>query len=140
MAPSPKVVEPPTSGLWRVGRSPDPLRFSDPLDPGLLESRATGNRFDSPTGDYRVCYFATTLDGCFGETLSRFRPDPGLSSIADEEEFMALGEVPAGRPSIVVVLVGAVALMLIAVYPVRNLVKDPVRRLGALGRDAPGGS
>ena len=95
MALSPKVVEPPKSGLWRVGRSPDPLRFSDPLDPELLESRATGNRFDSPTGDYRVCYFATTLDGCFGETLSRFRADPGLSSIADEEEFMALGEVPA---------------------------------------------
>jgi hypothetical protein len=95
VAPNPKVVEPPKSGLWRVGRSPDPLRFSDPLDPDLLESRATGNRFDSPTGDYRVCYFATTLDGCFGETLSRFRPDPGLSSIADEEEFMALGEVPA---------------------------------------------
>ncbi len=52
MAPSPKVVEPPKSGLWRVGRSLDPLRFSDPLD-------------------------------------------PGLSAIADEEEFMALGEVPA---------------------------------------------
>jgi RES domain len=95
VAPNPKVVEPPKSGLWRVGRSPEPLRFSDPLDPELLESRATGNRFDSPTGDYRVCYFATTLDGCFGETLSRFRPDPRLSSIADEEEFMALGEVPA---------------------------------------------
>jgi len=73
------------SGLWRVGRSPDPLRFSDPLDPELFESRATGNRFDSPTGDYRVCYFATTLDGCYGETLSRFRPDPGLSAIAEEE-------------------------------------------------------
>jgi hypothetical protein len=37
----------------------------------------------------------TTLDGCFGETLSRFRPDPGLRTIADEEGFMALGEVPA---------------------------------------------
>jgi hypothetical protein len=72
----PKIVEPPKSGLWRVGRSPDPLRFSellDPglLDPGLLENRTTGNRFDSPTGDYRVCYFATTLEACFGETLSR---------------------------------------------------------------------
>ena len=96
MAPKrPKIVEPPKSGLWRVGRSPDPLRFSDPLDPGLLENRTTGNRFDSPTGDYRVCYFATTLEACFGETLSRFRPDPGLSKIAHEEGFMALGEVPA---------------------------------------------
>ena len=95
MPPSPKVVEPPPNGLWRVGRSPDPLRFSDPLNPALLESPAAGNRFDSPTGDYRICYFATTLDGCFGETLSRFRPDPGLSAIAGEEGFMALGDVPA---------------------------------------------
>lgn len=30
---------PPSSGLWRVGRSPAPLRFSDPLKPGLLENR-----------------------------------------------------------------------------------------------------
>jgi RES domain len=95
VAPRPKVVEPPKNGLWRVGRSPDPLHFSDPLDPALLENRATGNRFDSPTGDYRVCYFATALDGCFGETLSRFRPDPRLAAIAHEEGFMALGEVPA---------------------------------------------
>lgn len=29
---------------------------------------------------------------CFGETLSRFRPDPGLSATANEEGFMALGE------------------------------------------------
>ena len=79
----PKIVEPPKGGLWRVGRSPDPLRFSDPLDPGLLENRTTGNRFDSPTGDYRVCYFATTVEACFGETLSRFRPDPGLSAVAE---------------------------------------------------------
>jgi hypothetical protein len=93
--PSPKVVEAPAGGLWRVGRSPDPLRFSDPLNPSLLENPAAGNRFDSPTGDYRVCYFATTLDGCFGETLARFRPDPGLRVIADEQGFMALGEVPA---------------------------------------------
>jgi hypothetical protein len=93
--PSPKVVEAPASGLWRVGRSPDPLRFSDPLNPSLLENPAAGNRFDSPTGDYRVCYFATTLDGCFGETLARFRPDPGLRAIADEQGFMALGDVPA---------------------------------------------
>ena len=56
MPPNPKVMEAPRSGLWRVGRSPDPLRFSDPLNPELLENPAAGNRFDSPTGDYRVCY------------------------------------------------------------------------------------
>jgi RES domain-containing protein len=89
------VAEPPKGGLWRVGRSPNPLHFGDPLDPDLLDSRVAGNRFDSPTQDYRVCYFATSLDGCFGETLSRFRIDPQLSAIAHEEGFMAAGEVPA---------------------------------------------
>jgi hypothetical protein len=93
--PSPNVVVSPKAGLWRVGRSPQPLRFSDPLDPDLLDSRSAGNRFDSPTQNYRVCYFATTLDGCFGEVLSRFRPNPRLSAVAHENGFMAVGEVPA---------------------------------------------
>jgi hypothetical protein len=50
-------------------------------------------------GNYRVRYFSTTLDGCFGETLARFRPD--LERLADVGEewaelgFMPLGEVPA---------------------------------------------
>jgi hypothetical protein len=74
VTPNPKVIAAPRSGFWRVGRSPDPLHFSDPLNPSLLENPSAGNRFDSPTGDYRICYFATTLDGCFGETLARFRP------------------------------------------------------------------
>jgi hypothetical protein len=95
VAPEAKVVEAPEPGLWRIGRTPNPLRFGDPLDPDLLDSRSAGNRFDSPTQDYRVCYFATTLDGCFGETLARFRPSPALSEIAQEAGFMASGEVPA---------------------------------------------
>jgi hypothetical protein len=93
--PTPATASPPRAGLWRVGRSPDPLRFGDPLDPDLLDSRSAGNRFDSPTQDYRVCYFASTLEACFGETLARFRPNPRLSAIAGEEGFMAIGEVPA---------------------------------------------
>lgn len=60
-----------------------------------MDNPAAGNRFDSPTQDYRVCYFASTLDGCFGETLARFRPNPGLSAIATEDGFMSIGEVPA---------------------------------------------
>jgi hypothetical protein len=93
--PNSKVVEPPKAGLWRIGRSPDPLRFNDPLAPDLLDIPSAGNRFDSPTQDYRVCYFATTLDGCFGETLARFRPNPRLAAIAQEEGFMSIGDVPA---------------------------------------------
>jgi hypothetical protein len=42
-----------------------------------------------------VCYFATCLDGCFGETLARFRPSPNLAAIAEEAGFMSSGEVPA---------------------------------------------
>jgi hypothetical protein len=89
VSPSPSVVVPHKAGLWRVGRSPDPLRFSDPLDPDLLDCPSAGNRFDSPTKDYRVCYFASTLDGCFGETLSRFRPNLRLAAVAQEEGFMS---------------------------------------------------
>jgi hypothetical protein len=95
VAPKAKVIEAPSEGLWRIGRSPDPLRCSDPPDPSLLDSPTAGNRFDSPTQDYRVCYFASTLDGCFGETLARFRPNLRLAAIAAEDGFMAIGEVPA---------------------------------------------
>lgn len=95
MPPGARAVKPPKEGLWRIGRSPDPLSFSDPLDPDLLDSRSAGNRFDSPTQDYRVCYLATALEGCFGETLARFRPNPRLAAVAHEEGFMSTGEVPA---------------------------------------------
>lgn len=88
-------VPQPHRGMWRVGRSPDPVHFGEPLPADQLDNPHTGNRFDSPTADYRVCYFATTLDGCFGETLARFRPDPELVEAATEEGFMAVGEVPA---------------------------------------------
>jgi hypothetical protein len=92
---APSYVPPPGTGFWRVGRSPDPINFADPLDPGLLDNPNTGNRFDSPTRDYGVCYFATQLDGCFGETLARFRPDPELIAISTEDGHMPAGEVPA---------------------------------------------
>ncbi len=95
MNPSVRWVVPPESGFWRVGRSPDPINFAEPPDSSLLDNAAAGNRFDSPTRDYRVCYFATQLDGCFGETLARFRPDPALIAISTEEGFMPAGEVPA---------------------------------------------
>jgi len=93
-----EVAAPPAEGLWRIGRAPDPLAFNEPLRTAELDNPTTGNRFDSPLGTYRVLYFASTLDGCFGETLARFRPDVEvLAVIRDEWEekgFMAHGEVP----------------------------------------------
>jgi hypothetical protein len=69
------------------------------LEPGELDQPKTGNRFDSPLGNYTVRYFSTTLAGCFGETLARYRPElDRLSEIADEWRdlgFMPLGELPA---------------------------------------------
>jgi hypothetical protein len=94
-----RVVEASPAGVWRVGRSPDPLALSDPLSPSELDEPHTGNRFDSPTGAYRTLYFATDLAGCYGETLARFRPDTALIELLkdewEERGWMNLGEVPA---------------------------------------------
>jgi hypothetical protein len=50
-------------------------------------------------GDYHVLYFATLLDGCFGETLARLRPSPALVELAradwESSGFMPPGAVPA---------------------------------------------
>jgi hypothetical protein len=62
-----------------------------------LNDRSAGNRFDSPTAQYRVIYFGTELECCFAETLSRFRPDPRVLSVIvgdwEEHGYMAPGEV-----------------------------------------------
>lgn len=64
-----------------------------------LSKAGTGNRFDSPTGEYGVRYFASTLDGCFGETLARFRADQDLAKLIGKEwserGFMNVGDIPA---------------------------------------------
>jgi len=64
-----------------------------------LSKAGTGNRFDSPTGEYGVRYFASTLDGCFGETLARFRADQDLAKLIgtewSERGFMNVGDIPA---------------------------------------------
>jgi RES domain len=78
-----------------VGRTPDPINFPDPPEADDLDYPRAGSRFDSPTENFRVCYFATDLKACFGETLSRFRPNPVLAEAAQEDGFMQVGEVPA---------------------------------------------
>jgi len=78
-----------------VGRTPDLITFPAPPRADDLDYPKAGNRFDSPTENFRVCYFATDLRACFGETLSRFRPNPKLAEAAREEGFMGIGEVPA---------------------------------------------
>lgn len=89
---------PPKEGLWRVARG-EPFALRDPAprltgagsDPGI------GNRFDSALGNYRVWYFATLLEGCYGETLAALRPDPAVIAAVGREDdhVMPLGEIPA---------------------------------------------
>jgi hypothetical protein len=90
----------PEQGLWRVARGPEPYALREPpppLYPGDMHDRATGNRYDSALANYRVLYFGTTREGCFGETLAPLRPDPSLASVIgdDWDGFMRLGDVPA---------------------------------------------
>jgi RES domain len=89
----------PGAGVWRVGRTPDPIEFPDPPKADELDHPRAGNRFHSPTENFRVCYFATDLEACFGETLARFRPDPALIAAADEEGFMPHLRTAVARPT-----------------------------------------
>lgn len=94
-----QTTAPPGGGVWRVGRDPEPLAASRSSGSSELSKPGTGNRFDSPAGTYGVRYFATTLAGCFGEILARFRADPTLAKVIGEEwrerGFMDVGDIPA---------------------------------------------
>lgn len=63
----------------------------------MLDDRA-GNRFDAIMGTYGVVYFASSLKGCYLETLCSFRLDPSLpQDLVDswrEMGFMRPGDVP----------------------------------------------
>lgn len=89
----PRLVGAP-SQLWRVGRRPEPLNFSE-INPTDAQNRAGGNRFDVPGG--AVLYAATRAEGAFAETLARFRPTAAIRALPREadEHFMEAGAVPA---------------------------------------------
>jgi hypothetical protein len=87
----------PTAPIFRLGRRPDPW---EPPDWSRAHSDGTfGNRFDDPTGYYRVLYASSQRLSCFIETLARFRPDLSLlaelDGIAGEDDYVPLGHVPS---------------------------------------------
>jgi hypothetical protein len=94
-----EVVAAPEEGVWRVGREPDLLSASVSTKTSRAGKPNTGNCFDSPTGAYGVRYFASDLDGCYGETLARFRADKKLAKVIGAEwsdlGFMNVGDIPA---------------------------------------------
>ena len=86
----------PAGPIYRLGRLPDPWA---PPDWSRAQPDGTfGNRFDDPTGFYRVLYASSHRVSCFLETLARFRPDltllAELDQIAGENDFFPLREVP----------------------------------------------
>jgi hypothetical protein len=86
----------PTAPIFRLGRRPDPW---EPPDWSRAQPDGTfGNRFDDPTGYYRVLYASSQRLSCFVETLARFRPDltllAELQEIAGEDDYLPLGQVP----------------------------------------------
>ncbi len=98
MPDEPATAQAPGGGIWRVGRGADPLAIRQPARDTLISSMS-GNRFDSAIGGFGVLYFGTTLSVCFGETLARFRPSPGVLAEVSEDwqtqGFMLVGAVPA---------------------------------------------
>lgn len=88
-----RLVEAPHQ-LYRIGRSTSPLYFSQISADDAAQPRG-GNRFDVPGGG--VMYFASQPEGCYAETLARFRPSPAVRAAVKNEDpsFMVCGGVPA---------------------------------------------
>lgn len=78
--------------VYRVARSRGLDTFSE-ITPEDADLKSAGNRFDVPGGS--VLYAATTVVGCYAETLARFRPTPKIRDLVkDEKDFMVAGGVP----------------------------------------------
>lgn len=94
-----QLVATPDQGVWRVARDPDPLAASKGGGVSELAEASTGNRFDSPTGEYGIRYFATELEGCFAGILARYRPDPELARLVGgdwkDRGFLNVGDIPS---------------------------------------------
>jgi hypothetical protein len=81
MADQPATITPPTTPIYRVGRSPDPFAAPDwayALPDGTFGGRfddPSGRRGTPPTGRFRTLYFAAEPAGAFAEVLAHFRPD-----------------------------------------------------------------
>lgn len=79
--------------MWRVGRSTNPFNFSVSQAEGDINLRS-GNRFDSSSGKFGVCYLSTDPCGAYAETLDKFRPDPRMEEFWETDDSMAFGELP----------------------------------------------
>lgn len=90
---SPNIVYPP-SKLFRIGRIANLLGYSS-ISPEDYNNLRAGNRFDVLGAG--VLYAATTKEGCYAETLARFRPTSTMKLIRPEpdEHLLESAGVPA---------------------------------------------
>lgn len=90
-----RLVPAPDHGIWRLGRSREPLEFSHTLD----DSGEAGaqDRWSGPNQGTLHC--ASDLDGCFSEALAPFRVAPAMRDVVGEDwnadaGFLAPGHIP----------------------------------------------
>ncbi len=81
--------------LYRIGRTPNPWAWPDWLR--AAADRTFGNRWDDPSGAYRVLYAGSTLRGAFVEVLARFRPDPHVAAELAQIKGPHRGALPPGH-------------------------------------------
>ena len=92
-----KMVSPPSSGVYRVGRNDRPaFSFPDWEDSGShrFDDPLRGPVFDEST-NYNVIYCSSSLEGSYVETMQGLRV--GLATVAGTELFEPLRSVTDGR-------------------------------------------
>ncbi|MBU6280187.1 MAG: RES domain-containing protein [Actinomycetales bacterium] len=84
----------PVKGAIRIARRDSPLALSW-ISVADAEMPFSGNRYDVPGGG--ILYCATNLEGCYAETLARYRPSPGVIAALGlhADGYMNVGSVPA---------------------------------------------
>ncbi|MFJ9855001.1 RES domain-containing protein [Streptomyces sp. NPDC101150] len=94
MVPPVALVRAPDRGVWRLGRSTDPLRYNQ-LEPETMAGSAAG-RYSLFT--YGTLYCCSDPAGCFAEALAHFRVHPKMRQLLDDEwsgktDFMRAGHL-----------------------------------------------
>lgn len=84
----------PAAGAFRIARRDSPLALSR-ISVADAEMPFSGNRYDVSGGG--VLYCATDLEGCYAETLARYRPSPRIIAALGlhTDGYMNVGSVPA---------------------------------------------
>ena len=94
LPPEVACKEIPEAGAFRIARRDSPLALSR-ISVADAEMPFSGNRYDVSGGG--VLYCATNLEGCYAETLARYRPSPRIIAALGlhTDGYMNVGSVPA---------------------------------------------